>query len=444
MTTKPLKFKSAFVIPELGPPIIQDGFLIHCAHRAMVPMDFLREHLDPKNRNSHPSDQVDELVEQYKFQGIRHPIIVSTLSGIVKAGDGRFQAAERAGMTAFPVDFQPWDNEDQEYAFGIADNAIQAWSVLDLAGINLDLSSLDGMTLDIDRLAIRGFEIEMADKEGEGDPDEVPEPKPAIVKRGEIYVLGSHRLMCGDSTCQVDVATLMNNEKADVCFTSPPYNAGCFGYDDGKSKYKKKGDDDMNQDDYLKFLIAFTDAALSASNLCLVNNQFLSGNRHALGSYLGHYAKLIKEVFPWIKNTAPPNVNKGVFTNRFEFFVCLEKDNAKKDFPVQWQGKFHNVIEGSSAASENEVPDSHGATMPMYVPLWFFERLPYISAVFEPFCGSGTTLIACEKTNRRCFGMEIDPIYCGVILDRWAKFTGLDPHREDGIAWSEIKANLVS
>jgi len=132
----------------------------------------------------------------------------------------------------------------------------------------------------------------------------------------------------------------------------------------------------------------------------------------------------VKDVFPWIKNTAPPNVNKGVFTNRFEFFLCLEKGNQNKGFPVSWQGKYHNILEGSTAAVDNVTKGEHSATMPVYVPEWFLERLDFVRSVYEPFTGSGTTLIACEKTGRKCFGMEIDPHYCDVIIARWEKFTG--------------------
>ena len=99
-------------------------------------------------------------------------------------------------------------------------------------------------------------------------------------------------------------------------------------------------------------------------------------------------------------------------------------NNEKKGFPVEWQGKYNNVIEGSSASSENVTKGTHSATMPLYVPLWFIERLSFINSIYDPFLGSGSTLIACEKTNRRCYGMEIDPHYCSVIIKRFEDFSG--------------------
>ena len=229
--------------------------------------------------------------------------------------------------------------------------------------------------------------------------------------------------MCGDSTSINDVEKLMDGEKTDITFTSPPYNAGRFGYDGGKDKYKGTGDD-RSHDDYFDFLISFTDIALTVSTYVFFNNQFLSGNRHALARFFGHYAELVKDVFPWIKNTAPPNINPGVFTNRFEFFLCLETGCKKKDFPVKWQGKFHNVIEGETAARENVTEGTHSATMPTYVPKWFLDRLDFVGSIYDPFGGSGTTLIACEKTNRKCFMMELDPHYIDVIIMRWEMTTG--------------------
>lgn len=275
------------------------------------------------------------------------------------------------------------------------------------------------------------------------DDDDMPEHVEPKTKLGDLYQLGNHRLLCGDSTNIHYVERLMNGERSDITFTSPPYNAGCFGYDGGKDKYKGNLDD-RTQDEYFDFLCSFTNICLEISKYVFINNQFLYGNRYAIARYFGQYYQNLKDVFPWIKNTAPPNVNKGVFTNRFEFFLCLEKENSKKGFPVDWQGKYHNIIEGHTGAKENVTEGSHSATMPSYVPEWFFERLPFIKMVYEPFGGSGTTMIACEKTNRKCFMMEIDPHYVSIIIERWCKYTGKDAYllNEDGTqtAWSEIKA----
>ena len=376
----------------------------------------------PKNPNKHSKEQIERLAEIIAYQGFRSPIVVSNRSGFIVAGHGRVEAALKNELTKVPVSYQDFTDEEQEYAHMTADNAIADWATLDLSMINKDIIEL-GPDFNIDMLGIKDFEIEPANKYENKDADVVPEVVEAKAKLGQIYRLGEHRLMCGDPTDLATVEKLMGGVVADMTFTSPPYNAGCFGYDDGKDKYKGKSDD-KSQDDYFDFLVKFTDIALSFSKYVFFNNQFLSGNRHALGKFIGNYYLNIKDVFPWIKNTAPPNVNKGVFTNRFEFILCLEKDCTKKGFPVDWQGKYHNVIEGHTAAKENVTKGTHSATMPTYVPEWFIEKLPFAKSIYEPFGGSGTTLIACEKTNRKCFMMELDPHYVDVIIARWEQFTG--------------------
>ena len=404
---------------------------IHCLYDRLVPLKELLPH--PKNRNAHPKEQLDRLAAILKYQGWRYPVKVSKRSGFITSGHGRLEAAKINGWKEVPVNFQDYDSEDQEYADVQADNAIAAWAELDLASINTDLGSLDS-SFDIDLLGIKGFDAsDIEVLEPQCDEDDVPERVEPKTKLGDIYTLGRHRLMCGDSTSIDAVEKLMNGQKADITFTSPPYNAGRFGYDGGKDKYKGEGDD-RSQDDYFDFLCGFTNICLEVSTYCFINNQFLSGNRHALGKFFGHYHPLIKDVFPWIKNTAPPNVNPGVFTNRFEFFLCLEQGNQKKGFPVDWHGKYSNVIEGHTAAKDNVTGGAHSATMPVYVPEWFLERLGFANTVYDPFGGSGTTSIACEKWNRARFTMEIDPKYCAVIVARWEKYTGKKAELLNGTA----------
>jgi DNA modification methylase len=410
---------------------------INCLYDSQLQLDELVPH--PKNRNDHPKEQIERLAKVLEYQGWRYPIKISKRSGYITSGHGRLEAAKLNGWTEVPVNYQDYESDEQEYADLVADNAIASWAELNLAGINADLTDL-GPDFDINLLGIKDFVIEPAEKIAPGcDEDEVPDVQEVPKTRpGDVFILGNHRLMCGDSTDIVAVEKLMNGEKADITFTSPPYNAGCFGYDGGKDKYKGKSDN-KDQSEYFDFLVGFTNIALEVSSYVFFNNQFLYGNRHALAKFFGHYSDYVKDVFPWIKNTAPPNVNPGFFTNRFEFFLCLEKDCSKKGFPVDWQGKYHNVIEGHTAAKDNITEGTHSATMPIYVPEWFLERLQFVKSVYEPFGGSGTTLIACEKTNRRCFMMELDPHYCDVIVARWEKYTGnkaelISPQTSGGIA----------
>jgi len=134
---------------------------IACTFEKMLPLSELKPH--PKNRNKHPSEQIDSLAKLIKYQGIRHPIIVSNTSGFIVAGHGRLAAAKKLGLKEFPVDWQDFESEEQEYAFLQSDNAIALWSELDLAGINADIVDF-GPDLEIDLLGIQNFALDPAEK----------------------------------------------------------------------------------------------------------------------------------------------------------------------------------------------------------------------------------------------------------------------------------------
>lgn len=150
---------------------------IFCKYDELVDPKKLKNH--PKNRNKHGQDQIDRLSELYQYHGIRHPIIVSKLTGLIVAGHGRKLAAIRAGIKEFPVTYQDFETSEHEYAFIQSDNAISSWSELDLAGINADLADL-GPDFDLDMLGIKNFTLDFELNE-ENDEDE--EKKPDKVKK---------------------------------------------------------------------------------------------------------------------------------------------------------------------------------------------------------------------------------------------------------------------
>ena len=134
---------------------------IHCRYDRMIPIHELKDH--PKNRNKHSDEQIERLAKLYEYHGIRHPIIISELSGCIVAGHGRKLAGKKAGFDSMPVVFQKFADETAEYAFIQADNAIASWAELDLAGINADLPDL-GPDFNLDMLGIEAFDLDMADK----------------------------------------------------------------------------------------------------------------------------------------------------------------------------------------------------------------------------------------------------------------------------------------
>lgn len=151
---------------------------IHCKFDEMVKINDLKD--NPKNPNRHGNDQIERLAELYKYHGVRHPIIVSKRSGFICVGHGRKLAAIRAGLKDFPVVYQDFENEEQEYSFMVADNAISDWSLLDFQMIKADVLDL-GPDFDIGNLGIKNFTLDSFEKEfdpdSEGEIDDKPEKR---------------------------------------------------------------------------------------------------------------------------------------------------------------------------------------------------------------------------------------------------------------------------
>jgi len=187
---------------------------IHCKYDSLIDPKELADH--PKNRNKHSNEQIDRLVKLYKYHGIRHPIIISNLSGYIVAGHGRKAAAIKAKMKEFPVVYQDFENEEAEYAFLQADNAIALWAELDFSGINSDIADL-GPDFDIDMLGIKNFTIDVSEKVNRGDENsewvDMPEFKEGdkYIKLTFIFADEEKRLQyCKDNN--ISIERKMNNQ----------------------------------------------------------------------------------------------------------------------------------------------------------------------------------------------------------------------------------------
>jgi DNA modification methylase len=377
---------------------------------------------NPDNRNKHPDEQITEIVKQIKYQGWRWPIVVSNRSGLIAAGHGRLLAARKMDLTQVPVIYQDFVDEDQEIAFGVADNAIAKWAELDLAGINLDVSKL-GPDFDISLLGIKDFEIDPADREGLGDEDEVPEKAPPRAKLGDVFLLGEHRLMCGDSTSIESVTSLMNGEKADLYLTDCPYGVS---YESagrrGKSNQHREIENDSKPLDEMKtFWQSVATAALENCTdeasyywfACQGGDQMMM----MMMMSLGDAGWAVKHELIWLKDQ-----------------MCFGRaDYHYKHEPIiyGWKRKGkHNWFGDRKQVSVIECPRPKKSDLhPTMKPIELLEHLLGNSSktgskVLDTFGGSGSTLIACEKTNRKCFMMELDPHYVDVIIARWEKYTG--------------------
>lgn len=386
---------------------------IHCAYDELVSIEKLVPH--PKNRNQHSEEQIERLASILEYQGIRKPCVVSKRSGFMTTWHGRLLAAKYAKWTHVPVNYQDYDSEEQEYADLVADNAIAEWATLDLASINKDLPAL-GPELDIEMLGIKDFVLEPMDK-FKGDEDAVPEvPKEPTTRMGDLYLLGNHRLLCGDSTDKVQVERLMNGEKADMVFTDPPY--GMNLNTDWSNGVRAK--------DAMSYLN-------SGNPIPKAYSKVIGDSVDFDPTYVLNMFEEVKEIFLWgadYYSDKVSNRNNGswiVWDKRCDesadkafganFELCWSKAKHKREI-----ARIRSGIFGVKDDSKTRV---YPTQKPTVLAEWFFDRWGKDAKnIWDGYLGSGSTLIACEKTNRRCFGLEIDPLYCDVIVERWEKYTG--------------------
>ena len=278
---------------------------------------------------------------------------------------------------------------------------------LDMLGFDLDLTMFDE-TERIDFLEIAA--------PGNTDEDDVPEVEQNIhnVQRGQIWQLGNHRIMCGDSTSIEDVERLMNGEKADMVFTDPPYG---ISLDTSNRKTSGK--------------VTNSDGKTIRSDLKVNNFKPIIGDNQEFDPTL-LLSIPCKEMFIWGANNFTRLLPRGGW-------VCWDRklnESADKslssDFELCWSRDIHKfaMCRITWHGVFGHTPDDghkkcHPSQKPVKLAEWFFERWSKESKlIIDLFLGSGSTLIACEKTNRKCYGMEIDPHYCSVIIERWQNYTG--------------------
>jgi DNA modification methylase len=321
-------------------------------------------------------------------------------------------AIQKLGWEKCAVDFQDYESEAQEYADMVADNKIAELAEHDDAMMidYVKINDLKSKLPSLDLLGMPNLELPDDPTQPQCDEDEVPEIKHAISRNGDLWILGNHRLLCGDSTSITDVEKLMDGEKADMVFTDPPYGMDLdtdyskmpSANNEGNKKYRRVIGD---ADDFRPELIQ---TALGVFDYC--SEVFMFG--------ADYFAELL------------PNKNQGSWivwdkrvTESFDkmigsaFELCWSKSKHKREI-----ARFNNTLFSGEADARNKV---HPTQKPIKLIGWFFEKWGSSGdIVVDLFGGSGSTLIACENTNRKCFMMELDPHYCDVIVARWEKYTG--------------------
>lgn len=357
------------------------------------------------------------VAESIKNFGFKQPIVVDR-NNIIVAGHTRYKAAKKLHLKEVPCIVADDLTDEQIKAYRLADNKVAEraeWDFELLADELDDLFNFD--------MTVFGFEEEEEEKPVEivDDDFEAEIPEEPKSKLGDIYQLGRHRLMCGDSTDKETVEKLMNGIIADISFTSPPYNVGHnLGYDD-ESKYEN---DDDNKVEYSQFLNSFTQNAYDNSQYTFVNIQQLANNKVDLIEWLYNFKECLCDTMIWDKGHAAPAMAHKVMNSCFEYIYVFNQ-NAKRSIGTKdFHGTVDNILRIPSQRN-NEYSDIHNATFPIALPTAIIETFTNQNeSVLDLFGGTGTTLIACEQLKRTCYMMELDPKYVDVIIDRWEQFTG--------------------
>lgn len=377
--------------------------IVHCSHTSLKDIDTLTEH--PRNPNKHPDKQIKLLAKIMKHQGWRHPVTISKRSGFVVAGHGRIESARLNGWTQVPVDEQEFENEADEYAHLIADNKIQELAEPDedlIQEIALDL----GPDFDFDLFGIEDFEVKGVDTLPPGAEDIVPQtPVEATAKLGQIYKLGNHRLMCGDATKDID--ELLGGAKIDMVYTDPPYGMNLdVNYGDIIKERKHYSGMSANHE-YEK--VKGDNERYDPSPL------FLTGAKEVLAWGADYFYSRLPDGGSWIAwDKRNENLDK-VVGNTTEF-LWSKNPHRRMTARVLWSG--HHGM-----GKDDEKKRCHPTQKPIALHEWVFNKIKGQS-VLDIYGGSGSTLIACEKTNRTCYMMELEPKYIEVIIKRWETYTG--------------------
>jgi DNA modification methylase len=236
-------------------------------------------------------------------------------------------------------------------------------------------------------------------------------------------------MICGDCTDAATVERVMDNQRAAICFTSPPYNAGISAKLRGNTSvgdnlYGDEYDDNRPQGEYLDLICRFTETALTVCDYLFVNLQFLAGNKRAFVEYLHRFGEKLADIAIWDKGHAAPAAAQRVMDSRFEFVLVFSHTATRAIGTRDFRGMVHNVYAGGPQR-HNEYADAHAATFPVELPAHFVQTFTnHGELIFEPFTGTGTTIMACESTGRRARAVEISPAYVAIALERYVTVTG--------------------
>jgi len=353
-----------------------------------------------RNSRTHSDAQVAQIAASIKEFGFTNPVLIDETGSII-AGHGRVMAARKLAIADVPSIRLTHLTEAQKKAYVIADNKLALNAGWDDEMLAVELTDLKDMGFDLDLTGFSTDEIEAllapTGTEGLTDEDAVPEvPEAPVTVLGDVWLLGKHRVMCGDSTSIDEVDKLMDGQKADMVFTDPPY-----GFN-----YTKKSDGASIANDGPEFEQVIADAL----SLVQVDTAYVCGDVKTAGAFLRATSCFgdPKNCIVWVK----PIQHR---MHRYE--PCHEL--------IWFWGDNGSPFYGANVfTAKREIQKFHPTVKPVELVEYCLSSHKNKKLVLDLFGGSGSTLIACEKTGRINRSMELDPKYCDVIVQRWQEFTG--------------------
>jgi DNA modification methylase len=390
------------------------------------------------NSRTHSEEQITQLVSSIKEFGFTNPLLIDKENSII-AGHGRLQAVKRLGHEEVPCIIISGLTKTQIKALIIADNQLALNAGWDLEKLSVEIEGLEDDKFDISLLGFDNkFLNDLLFKENEGltDEDATPDaPENPKSKLNDIWILGSHKIICGDSTKAEDYKSLFKDHIADMIFTDPPYNVDYSGR--GKNDLGKIINDNMDENKFVLFLDdvfkLMSDNLKPLSILYVCHPDSHSKPKIAFEISFDKYFKKSSTLI-WNKGNAgmgwqdyrsqhePILYGWKEGKGKHNFYGDRTKTsiwNIKRDSTTQYKHPTQKPVELVKEAILNSSKEK--------------------DIVFDPFSGSGSTLIACEKLNRICYGIELDNKFVDVIIQRWQQFTGKEAiHEQSGKTYNSI------
>jgi len=375
----------------------------------------------PNNARVHPEDQIALLAKMIAEHGPDQPIVVDE-AGVILKGHGRLAAAVQIGLMSFPVVQRLGLNDAQKRAIRVADNKITEMGRWDDALLKVELTDLKALDFDLQSLGFQPVELDGFLNEVSPEAEIAPEPpKNPIVRRGDLWTLGEHRLLSGDATSADDVGRLLDGEKPHLMVTDPPYG---INYDPtwrdraGINRLGPAASGKIIADDRVDWREAWS---LFDGSIAYIWHGSLFSPQVA--ESLQSCGFVLRSQIIWAKNVLV--MGRGDYHPKHEpcWYAVRGKGNWTGDRKQTTVWEIASPLQIMSGSKEEKM--EHPTQKPIECMKRPIENNSTRGdAIYDPFVGSGTTLIAAEMTERRCYAIEIEPAYCEVVIQRWQKFTG--------------------